>query len=1446
MKNYSKPQPAKLLSSLLAFSYMSLVFVPAYASDTEVYTRQNANIERSPTLMMMFDTSGSMAQCVQNEGSPNASYPSSGGCVLADGRMTTLKRSMDKILNGGGGVTPAPGFLRMGLSRYAQNGAGGWVIYPARPLDAAVEINPSGSVNNTGATSPVSAKTDAEEATGTITGTVDLTVGAKSGQNQAVGLYFGDVRLPKGAIVSSATLQLTAKQSDILLSTWQVSVQDTGNAPDFTSTSIASRSYYNDPSISNFVPPAWTANTSVTINVGGLVQYIANRSDWCGGNGMMFRLRDIGTLPATRVAYSYKGANNISKPEYAPKLTINYTIDPSLSSSCMKNVTSTRVYGIKLPADDAIWTSTSGSTNGTTLQYNRVNSSPALRNNAGFRFNGLEIPQGATINSATLRATSATTIASGIRPTEVHVFDSNNLNAFCAATTCTTTEVNALNALPVVTSPSSAVTTFTPSGLVSGSTVVGATNNNDVLTINVTDAVQSIVNKPTWAVGNALGFRMRNTSTSTSNSSNATFYARDNSASSKSMLLTVTWTVPELNDLRVLQTVREQLHEAIQALDIPSATPLAGSYAETARYMFGMTSHTSAQTPDVRTLNDAGTSYKTPVNAQNQCAGNYIFLLTDGQPNGLGGADSSVPQITGDASCSATNATFDAANIAGTSSKTDWRCMMYLARYAKLTNNRVNSPIRTNTVIFGPEGTNGVTGANMAKVASLGDGKYYQATDENKLITAILETISSAIDFSGSISAPGVAVNQYNRLNSLNQLYYLLFEPVPQRVRWDGNLKRYKLSFDTGEVQDANSEDAIDSDGMFKKTSQSFWSAADDGGSVLSGGAAEQLPNPESRNMYTYTGSLPTTYTLPLQKIDLTNAEFNASAKSIMNISDDNLYKNLMNWYKGYAITDLENGLVSVSASTALRRELGAGLHSQPILVNYGFSGSNPSDTSQQKNIIFFSTTEGTLHAINANTGVEQFAFIPGEKLATLKQQFDNPSGVALPEFGMDLTWTVWRQDVNGDGQIGSGDKVYLYGGMRMGGNNYYALDLTDITKPKLLFSIKGGVGAYANLGQTWSQPVVGNVKINNQVKTVLVFAGGYDERHETENTLFTGADKGNQIYIIDAQTGQLYWSASGNTTDSPTKYVTEMQYSMPSEPKLIDFNSDGLVDNIYIGDLGGQVFRLDINNKTTTNTGLVKRVKVLAKLGQTAASGLGATDQRRFYNAATVALYRDNATPPAPFLAVGIGSGYQSHPLNVTTQDRFHVIFDYDAPRADLLTLAENSASLQATATPNDLALLSSDLTATAGANVTGKKGWYMNLPDAGEKNLSSALIFALQTADQKTESRIVFNTYVPSNQNNSCSAVTGRTKLYIMCMPYGKLCSDQTTRVRDNLLLGLSGDSQLLIGKDASNQSRVVILTGNQGTGKNLNDSPSVTNNPHSRKIRWQEVQRNPQVNP
>ena len=1413
----------KVLASAITAIYFSVAMVPVYASDTEIYIQRDDSAPISPTLMMLFDTSGSMNWCVDDPANTTCS-------VVEKMRINVLKKAMQQVLRGDATVTPpvaaAPGYIKMGLAKYhPTTSRGGYVLYPARPLDAFVALNPDGLATATGA----SGSADAIQNSGFDLTGAQLAIGSNGSTSNVAGFQFSEVRIPKGATIRRAYIEVTAAQSQSGFAKWRITAENTDSAAEYSAASnIESRSY-TAPTTVDVEPDAWTTGTRERIYVTDAIQGVVTRSGWCGDNNLAIRIADVpvsGVTPTRRTAYSYEGAPTVAD---RPALIVDYTVDPESTNSCVM-MPRTTVIGISNSQDDVEWKTRNASSTTLANQGNQdlyVNqySTATQQNIVGLRYRNVVIPYNARIDSAYLKPRAYGSV-NGVSPLSVTSFDSINLADFCSTTNASSCAYsNTLNGWPVNTVVASEATWSPPSNNLV---------NEQIYAIPVTDAVRKVISKSGWASGNSLGFTLRHRNTA---NNSAIFYAR-NRSSSKAVQLEINWR-ERVTDLRNLETVRDQIATTVAALTVPSGTPLGAAFAEASRYLYGMqprnrdlgapTDYSALVVTDPAP-NSATVRYKTPILAEDECSANYVFLLTDGEPANDSNVQENTQEVTSEVCTNSSNTI-----------QKNWDCMKKLAEYNVRLNNRIGKPIRTNTVILGPLDS---ARTNMQAVATAGQGQFYEATNTAALVNAISRTIDDAASRSGTISAPGVAVNQINRISHLDQLYYAVFKP-DLKYRWDGNLKRYRLAVATSSIVDNTSPtplSAINPDtGLFNEGTKSFWSEQPDGAQATAGGAAAKLPNPESRKMFTYFGSLGAV-NANLDPITFGTA-FNLSAKTAMGLSasvaDDIKFKNLINWYKGYAVSDLTTLADVSSGSVGTRNSIGAALHSQPVLVNYGYTvtgnAADAGNPDYQKNYIFFSTLGGTLHAIDAKTGIEKLAFIPGEKLNTLEAQFVNDAQV-VPEFGMDGTWTYYREDSDLNGQINSGDKVYLYGGMRMGGSNYYALNLSNLNAPSLLFAINGGSTNYPRMGQTWSQPVIGAIKLGGRARTVIVFGGGYDPRHEVSGQLFTGDDLGNQLYIVDAFTGEKIWSASGTSSDGATTNVTDMTFSVVAKPKLIDMNGDGFIDNIYFGDLGGQVFRVDVTSTSSNSANLVKRVRLLAKLGQTANADVA--NQRRFYEAPDVALFKDPITAKI-FATVVMGSGYRSRPLNAQTSDHFFTLFDRDVTRTDLLSLTptqeartEATGGLQTVITKANLSMLNTS--SSAGVSTSTAKGWYMTFAGSGEKVLSSPLIY---------KERVSVVTYEPILGASNCSPVVGNSKLYGMCMPYGNICdASQTSRLRDNnVMAGISGDPQIMV-LDQGNGTFKEVENAGTGIYSPLGAPPGGLVPTFKPAQRWREKTRNP----
>ncbi len=146
-------------------------------------------------------------------------------------------------------------------------------------------------------------------------------------------------------------------------------------------------------------------------------------------------------------------------------------------------------------------------------------------------------------------------------------------------------------------------------------------------------------------------------------------------------------------------------------------------------------------------------------------------------------------------------------------------------------------------------------------VARAGGGRYHavdcdsctpaQATEA--LAEAIESLLRAAVAGAGSFAAPTVPVNSFNRTENLDELYLAAFRPNPG-LRWRGNVKKYRLAAN-GDILGGNDELAVNPlTGRFLPGAASLWPArreAAEDGDVLRGGAADALPPPGERRLYT-------------------------------------------------------------------------------------------------------------------------------------------------------------------------------------------------------------------------------------------------------------------------------------------------------------------------------------------------------------------------------------------------------------------------------------------------------------------------------------------------------------------------------------------------------------------------------------------------------------------
>ena len=746
----------------------------------------------------------------------------------------------------------------------------------------------------------------------------------------------------------------------------------------------------------------------------------------------------------------------------------------------------------------------------------------------------------------------------------------------------------------------------------------------------------------------------------------------------------------------------------------------------------------------------SGTKYALP--AGSSCSQSYVIVIANGAPQSDKVSNDTVKPLLAGLGGSTTPITYPSGIIDSKDSDnwTDEYARFLLGQQDAT--RALSARITTYAIaVTGAKSDKASYPAIFNGIAKAGGGDFYEASDVGKLTLALGDIFNHMQAVNSVFSSASLPVSVNARGTYLNQIFMGMFRPdADSKPRWRGNLKQYKFNYDPATdrlfLSDASTptKSAISgTTGFISPTATSFWSSpstfwknqllgtpatqsdAPDGEVVEKGGVAQRIRSTYStsqnaRSIFTCIACTANTALASLQ-FNVNNGAILSTDLGLPVSASPTDRSNLINWVRG---TDNAGDESGPTDGVTIRPSVhGDVLHSRPVAVNYGGTTGV---------VVFYGSNDGALRAINGNAdiaadtnaGKELWSFIPQEHFSKLNRLRVNSPEVRLSTTSASSPATP--RDYFVDGPIGlyqkvlsdgTNDKVYLYVAMRRGGRILYALDVTDPVNPKFLW--KKTQADIPELGQTWSEPKVakirGGKKTTAAINTnpVIIMGAGYDSAAEDSATPGT-TTMGNAVLVLDAFDGSVLKSFP--TTRSVASDIT-----------LVDTDFDGYVDRAYAVDLGGNLYRIDLEKTTASTTTFATTDWGIYKLASLAGSGT-----RKFF-------YPPDVVVTPNFSALLLGSGDREKPLTTFSTDAFFTLYD--------------TKTSKGTPTSAFIPITSTNL-GTVGTTEDQIAGCKIPMGTNGEKIVNMPTSIAGIT---------YFSTNRPSVSTNSCTASNlGVAKIY------------------------------------------------------------------------------------
>ena len=388
---------------------------------------------------------------------------------------------------------------------------------------------------------------------------------------------------------------------------------------------------------------------------------------------------------------------------------------------------------------------------------------------------------------------------------------------------------------------------------------------------------------------------------------------------------------------------------------------------------------------------------------------------------------------------------------------------------------------------------------------------------------------------------------------------------------------------------------------------------------------------------------------------------------------------------------------------------------------------------------VYVGANDGMLHALDAATGVEKWAYVPGAVYGNLAR-LTSKSNLFTQSY-VDSSPVV--REVYTDGRW----RTLLVGALRLGGQGVYALDVTDpspsvapSTRVKWEFSDANS----SDLGLTYGRPIIARVRGG---KWAVLVPGGYNADDVKEGVNAAAGSERAVLFVLDASNGTLLrkftasdFNAAGAGAGSiglssivGGDYVFEassstgpLQVLSPGIPRPTDSKSitqDQVLDVAFAGDNDGNLWRFNFENDSPA----LWKVKKFYS-----GDGNPITAQPRIATADGYAI-----------VSFGSGRFVAETDRNVTDKQNLYGIYDPGPDYSGTVTKTQLVGQTITFGTEGGRVVV---YTTDNPVPAPTKFGWYAELPGVGERAIVAATYLL-------TPARLIFPTFTPNGDPSAAN---------------------------------------------------------------------------------------------